>query len=108
MPTVRKAKYQTAPRATHSATSDQLFTADQYRPLIVAYHNGAAVRLGDVAEVTDSLSDSRNLGLINGKPGIMMAIFRQPGANIIDTVDRVQSMIPYLQSSISPAMKLSL
>src|SRR5437588_8774673 len=81
--------------------TDQLFTADQYRPLIVAYHNGAAVRLGDVAEVTDALSDSRNLGLINGKLGIMMAIFRQPGANIIDTVDRVQSMIPFLQASIS-------
>jgi multidrug efflux pump len=89
------------------ADTDQLFTADQYRPLIIAYNNGAAVRLGDVAEVTDSLADVRNLGLINGKPGIMLAIFRQPGANIIDTVDRVQSIIPYLQSSISPAMKLS-
>jgi len=87
--------------------TDQLFTADQYRPLIVAYNNGAAVRLGDVAEVTDSLADVRNLGLINGKPGIMMAIFRQPGANIIDTVDRVQSILPYLQSSISPSMKVS-
>src|SRR5215471_729655 len=87
--------------------TDQLFTADQYRPLIVAYNNGAAVRLGDVAEVTDSLSDVRNLGLINGQHGIMLAIFRQPGANIIDTVDRVKSIIPYLQSSISPAMKLS-
>src|SRR5262249_41468017 len=69
--------------------TDQLFTADQYRPLMVAYSHGAPVRLGDVAEVTDSLSDSRNLGLINGKLGIMMAVFRQPGANIIDTVDRV-------------------
>src|SRR5215469_12863707 len=87
--------------------TDQLFTADQYRPLIVAYNNGAAVRLGDVAEVTDSLSDVRNLGWINGQHGIMLAIFRQPGANIIDTVDRVKSIIPYLQSSISPAMKLS-
>src|SRR6201981_3522041 len=87
--------------------TDQLFTADQYRPWIVAYHNGAAVRLGDVAEVTDSFSDVRNLGLINGKHGIVMAIFRQPGANIIDTVDRVQSMIPFLQASISPAMKLA-
>src|ERR1700746_2790399 len=89
------------------SSSDQLFTADQYRPWIVAYHNGAAVRLGDVAEVTDSFSDVRNLGLINGKHGIVMAIFRQPGANIIDTVDRVQSMIPFLQASISPAMKLA-
>ena len=86
--------------------SDQLFTADEYRPLIVAYHNGAAVRLGEVAEVSDSLSDRRNLGLINGKPGIMMAVFRQTGANIIETVDRVQAILPYLQASISPAMKL--
>ena len=89
-------------------TTDQLFTADQYRPLIVAYNNGGAVRLGDVAEVRDSVSDVRNLGLINGKPGILMAIFRQPGANIIDTVDRVRTLMPYLQSSISPAMSLSI
>ena len=88
--------------------TDQLFTADQYRPLIVAYHNGAAVRIGDVAEVTDSVSDVRNLGLINGKHGIVIPIFRQPGANIIDTVDRVRSLLPYLQSSISPAMTLSI
>jgi multidrug efflux pump len=87
--------------------TDQLFTADQYRPLIVAYHNGAAVRLGDVAEVTDSLTDQRNLGLINGQRGVMLAIFRQAGANIIDTVDRVQAVIPFLQSSIPPSMKLS-
>jgi multidrug efflux pump len=87
--------------------NDQLFTADQYRPLIVAYNNGAAVRLGDVAEVTDAVSDRRQLGLINGKSGVMLAVFRQAGANIIDTVDRVQAIIPYLQSSISPAMHLS-
>ena len=87
--------------------TDQLFTADQYRPLIVSYNNGAAVRLGDVADVEDAVSDVRNLGLINGQPGIILPIFRQPGANIIDTVDRVKAIIPYLQSSISPAMKLS-
>ena len=87
--------------------TDQLFAADQYRPLIVAYNNGGAVRLGDVAEVEDSLADVRNLGLVNGKPGIIMPIFRQPGANIIETVDRVRSLLPYLQSSISPAITLS-
>jgi len=87
--------------------TDQLFTADEYRPLIVAYHDGAAVRLGDVAEVSDAVSDRRQLGLINGKSGVMLAIFRQAGANIIETVDRVQAIVPYLQSSISPAMKLS-
>ncbi len=93
--------------STSLTDTDQLFTADQYRPLIVAYKNGGAVRLGDVAEVKDSLADVRNLGLVNGKPGIIMPVFRQPGANIIETVDRVIALLPYLQSSISPAIKLS-
>src|SRR5579859_5158778 len=88
--------------------TDQLFTADEYRPLIVGYHNGAAVRLGDVADVQDALADVRNLGLINGSRGIIMPVFRQPGANIIETVDRVRALLPYLQSSISPAIKLSI
>ena len=88
--------------------TDQLFTADQYRPLIVAYNNGAAVRLGDVAEVLDSVSDRRNIGLANGKPGVLIIVFRQPGANIIETVDRVRTLMPFLQSSISPAITLSI
>jgi multidrug efflux pump len=88
--------------------TDQLFTANQYRPLIVAYNNGAAVRLGDVAEVTDSVADTRTIGLANGKPSVLIIVFRQPGANIIDTVDRVRALMPYLQSSISPAIKLTI
>ncbi|HWW14285.1 MAG TPA: multidrug efflux RND transporter permease subunit [Candidatus Dormibacteraeota bacterium] len=87
--------------------TDQLFTADQYRPLIIAYHNGAPVRLGDVADVQDSVADVRNLGLANGKPSVLIIIFRQPGANIIETVDRVTALMPYLQSSISPAIALT-
>src|SRR6266478_3807394 len=87
--------------------TDQLFTADQYRPLIIAYHNGAPIRLGDVADVQDSVSDTRNIGLANGKPGVLIIIFRQPGANIIQTVDRVSALMPYLQSSISPAIALT-
>ncbi|HXY78514.1 MAG TPA: multidrug efflux RND transporter permease subunit [Candidatus Acidoferrales bacterium] len=88
--------------------TDQLFTADQYRPLIVAYNNGAPVRLADVADVEDAVADVRNLGLTNGKPCVVMPIFRQPGANIIATVDRVRAILPYLQSSISPAIKLTI
>jgi len=88
--------------------TDQLFTADQYRPLIIAYNNGAAVRLGDVGEVLDSVSDRRNIGLANGKPSVLIIMFRQPGANIIDTVDRVRTLMPFLQSSISPAIHLSI
>src|ERR1700686_3758539 len=88
--------------------TDQLFTADQYRPLIIDYNNGAAVRLGDVGEVLDSVSDRRNIGLANGKPSVLIIMFRQPGANIIDTVDRVRTLMPFLQSSISPAIHLSI
>jgi multidrug efflux pump len=87
--------------------NDQLFTADEYRPLIVAYNNGGPVRLGDVADVEDSVADVRNLGLANGKPGVLVVIFRQPAANVIETVDRVRALMPYLQSSISPAIKLA-
>ena len=63
--------------------TDQLFTADEYRPLIVSYNNGAAVRLGDVGEVVDSVADVRALGLINGQYGIVIPVFRQPGADIV-------------------------
>src|SRR6202050_461614 len=98
--------------------NDQLFTADEYRPLIVAYNNGGPVRLGDVADVEDSVIDVRNIGLLGnasdfargagGKPSVLIIVFRQPGANIIETVDRVVSLMPYLQSSISPAIKLTI
>ncbi len=86
--------------------NDQLFTADQYRSLIVAQNNGAIVRLGDVADVQDSVEDVRNAGLANGKPAVLLVLSRQPGANIIQTVDRIYSMLPQLQASISPAIHI--
>jgi multidrug efflux pump len=87
--------------------NDQLFKADEYKPLIIAYNNGGAVRISDVGNVRDSVADVRNLGLANGNPGILIPIFRQPDANIIDTVDRVRAIMPFLRSSISPAIKLT-
>src|SRR6202035_1412760 len=87
--------------------TDQLLSADQYRPLIIAYHNGAAVRLSDVADVVDSVEDVRNAGVVDGTPSVLIIIFRQPGANIIATVDRVLADLPQLQASISPAIKMS-
>ena len=89
------------------SATDQLFKAEQYRPLIVSYQRGAALRLGDVADVEDSVENLRNAGLANGKPSVLVVIFRQPGANIIDTVDRVRGLMPQLQASISPAIQLS-
>jgi multidrug efflux pump len=86
--------------------SDQLFKAYEYEPLIVAGHAGATVRLVDIATVVDSVEDIRNLGLPGGKPGVIIAIFRQPGANMIETADKVKANLPWLRSSISPSLKL--
>ncbi len=88
------------------AANDQIFRADQYRNLIVASHDGATVRLADVADVQDSVEDIRVVGLANGKPAVLVIVFRQPGANIIGTVDRVRAELPLLKSSISPAIDL--
>src|SRR5262249_18035532 len=88
------------------SATDQLFKAYEYQPLIVAGHQGAPVRLRDIAEVVDSVEDSRNLGLSNAKPGVLMAIFRQPGANMIETVDRIMAVLPMLRASISPSLHL--
>src|SRR3981189_1163999 len=87
--------------------TDQLFKAYEYQPLIVAGHVGAPVRLRDVAEVLDSVEDTRNLGLFGGKPAVLLAIFRQPGANMIDTVDRITALFPQLRASVSPSLHLS-
>lgn len=81
-------------------TNDQARKADDYRDLLIAYRNGAAVKLTDVAEVTQGVEDLRNLGLANGQPAVMMVLFRQPGANIIETVDRVRDMLPELRQMI--------
>ena len=87
-------------------TNDQLMGASDYLPLILRYRNGNAVRLGDVARVTDSVEDVRNSGLSNGVPAIMVPIFRQPDANIIETVDRVRALLPQLQGSLPPTVEL--
>jgi len=86
--------------------TDQLLKADQYKPLIVATRGGAPVRVSDLGVVRDSVEDIRNAGLANGKPAVLIIIFRQPGANIIETVDRVYAVMEQLQASIPPAMNL--
>jgi len=84
--------------------NDQLLKAVDYMPLVVGYHNGAAVKLSDVANVEDSTENIRAAGFVNGKPSVLIIIFRQPGANIIDTVDRVRDAIPALKASIPSAI----
>ena len=87
--------------------NDQAKTAAEYLPTIVAYRNGAPVRLADIAQVADSVQDIRNAGLVNGKPAVMLILNRQPGANIIETVDQVKQLLPLLRASIPAAITLS-
>ena len=87
-------------------SNDQLLLAKDYAPLIIAYRNGAPVRLSDVATVVDSQENIRNAGFVNGKPGVILDLFRQPQANIIETADRVLALLPVLRASIPPSMRL--
>jgi len=93
-------------RAWTLSDTDQLFKAYEYEPLIVAGHVGAPVRLSDIAIVKDATEDIRNLGLTGGNPGVIIGIFRQPGANMIDTADRIKATLPRLRASVPPALNL--
>ena len=88
--------------------NDQANKADDYKSLIVAYRNGAPVRLSDLGEVTDSVENLRNAGLANGKQAVLIILYRQPGANIISTVDLVKGLLPTLRASVSPAIDIGL
>ena len=87
--------------------TDQLFRAYEYEPLIIGGHTGEPVRMRDIADVVDSTADIRNLGLSGGNRSVLLAVFRQPAANMIDTVDRVNAILPMLRASISPSLHLS-
>ncbi len=87
-------------RMVEVGANDQIFKAIDYKPLIVAYKNGTAVRISDLGEASDGVEDIRSSGYANGNPSILLIIFRQPGANIIDTVDAVRATLPQLKASI--------
>jgi multidrug efflux pump len=88
-------------------TNDQLFRAEEYKPLVIGYNRGAAVRLSDVANVTDSTQNIRTAGYLNNKPAIVVIVYRQPGANIIQTVERVRAAIPSLKASIKSGIDIT-
>jgi len=90
------------------AANDQATKAADYRPIVVAYRHGAAVRVTDVATLTDSVQDVRNAGLADGKPAVLLLVRRQPGANVIETVDRVKAILPMLQASIPRSINLQI
>jgi len=88
-------------------TNDQISHAEDYKPLVIGYNHGAAVRLSDVADVVDSTQNLRTGGLLNGEPAILLIIFRQPGANIIQTVEHIRAQLPALEASIPKGIKVT-
>src|SRR5271170_2538160 len=88
-------------------TNDQATKAADYAPIVIAYRNSAAVRLWDVAEVRDSVQDVRSLGMFNGRPSMLLILYRQPGANVVETVDRVKAELPHLEAAMPADIKLS-
>jgi multidrug efflux pump len=103
-----KGALEDGPRRYQVYVNDQARTASDFKSLIVAYRNGAAVRLSDVADVSDGVEDVRNLGMANGKPAVLVMLTRQPGANIIETVDAVKALLPQLQASLPPAVHVDI
>lgn len=89
-------------------TNDELHTAAEYRPLVIRYHQGAAVRLQDVATVTDSVENVRNAGMSNARPAVLVVIRKSPQANVIDTIDRIRDEVPQLRKTIPAAIQLEI
>jgi multidrug efflux pump len=103
---IAKGQLSNGDTAADILTNDQISKAALYKPLVVGYHNGGAVRLQDVADVIDSQQSVRQAGYLNGKPSVDLIVFRQPGANIITTVDAIKAAIPSLQASVPAGMHL--
>ena len=100
---------------TNGDVSEDIIANDQIsvtrwtiKPLVVGYHNSAAIRLSDVAQVTDSVQNVRAAGYLNGKRAVTLIVFRQPGANIIDTVDNIRAQLPFIKASIPFGMDITI
>jgi multidrug efflux pump len=104
---VPKGHFSDGLRVWEIGSSDQIFKAKEYQPLIVAYRNGSAVRVSDIADVVDSVEDLRNAGYANGSPSVVVTVNRQPGANIIDTVDHIRATLPQLKAAIPQTIDLT-
>ena len=97
------------PRQSYTiGANDQLLSADQYRPIVVAYRNGSPVRLSDIAVITDGIENTMQAAWMNTDPAVILNIQRQPGANIINVVDRIKKLLPVLQTSLPAAVQVSI
>ncbi len=88
--------------------NDQGRKAEDYRDIIVAYRNGAAVKLTDVGQVLDGVEDKRNLGIVNGKAGVLLFVYKQPGANVVETIDAVKKALPQLTAALPGGIDIKL
>ena len=95
-------------RAWQIVANDTSKTAKDYMPVIVGYHKGAPIRIQDIAQVDNSVEDLRNGGLANGRPAVLLVLWRQPGANIIETVEGVKALLPQLKASIPAAIDMDI
>ena len=97
------------PRQSYAINAnDQIFSAAEFREVIIAYRNGAPVRLRDVGEVVDNVENVRLAGWVDGKPAVIVDIQRQPGANIIETANRVKALLPRLRATVPPSVKIAI
>jgi multidrug efflux pump len=101
-----KGQFSTGAQSVEVGATDQIFNAEDYASLIAAYSHGAAVHISDLGTATKAVEDLRNSGYANGEPSVLVIIFRQPGANIIDTVNRVRAALPQLEAAIPSAIHL--
>jgi multidrug efflux pump len=103
---VPKGHFSDGRRMYEVGANDQIFKAIDYQPLVITYHNGQAVHVGDVGDVVDSVEDLRNAGYANDKPSVLVIVFRQPGANIIETVDNIRNVLPQLKASLPATINM--
>lgn len=97
------------PRLAYTiGANDQIFQAADYRPIIVGYKNGAPVRVGDIGDVVDGVENNSQAAWFNDQPAVIVNIQRQPGANIIEVVDRIEALLPQLKASLPPSVALSI
>ena len=96
------------PRQSYAiGANDQILSAEEYKPIVVAYRHGSPVRLGDIGNVIDNVENVRLAGWVGGQPSVILDIQRQPGANIIETADRVKALLPRLRASIPPSVQIN-
>ncbi len=104
---VPKGHFSDGPRLWEVGANDQILQAVDYQPLVIAYRNGVAVRVADVGQAVDSVEDLRQAGYLDNQPSVLIIVFRQPGANIIQTVDRIRAAMPQLASAIPRTINLT-